>query len=59
MAFADYAEIGNGLYVNLAETSMIYCANNASVIVWLSGQPESLQDGCAFASKVESFSRRS
>lgn len=56
-AWGDYAELSDGLYANLSETTDVYCSKTGSVILWNNRSPELIADGCIFAYKVEAFSR--
>ena len=58
VAFPEMALIAPDLYANLAETIRVYCdPQQGSIIEWLNGAAEPRADGCAFAYRVESFSR--
>lgn len=49
---------GPNVYINLAQTVMVNCPANASVIQWQTGAAETLVDGCARADQIFFGSRR-
>lgn len=49
---------GKNVYINLAQTVMVSCPANASVIQWQTGAAETVVDGCARADHIFFGSRR-
>lgn len=50
--------VGPNVYINLAQTVMVSCQANASVIQWQTGPTETFVDGCARADQIFYGSRR-
>lgn len=57
LAWREFAERSPGLFANLAETTRVYCDQRGTNIEWVRHVPELISDGCAFAYRVDSFSR--
>lgn len=57
LAWREFAQVKDGLFANLAETTRIYCDQRGTNIEWVRHVPELITDGCAAAYRIESFSR--
>lgn len=57
-AFKNYVQFNGGTYVNMTQVTSIECQGSATIITWISGVTQPLNDGCAFADKVKALSRR-